>query len=216
MTSKVSVSGCIFISQCIHWCILHWDLVGFKPTAGDAPRSLKASALTSRPLVYIRFLTRGYHHYSYREVSITCDQNLSVRIVYARVAEWLRRKSSETRGHLPPQVRIWQNPTESHCNIAKYVTNPVWKRERESASLWTRGNISQCKIHHTRINETCKWIGRNAHLIESCHILAKKNLYSTFLPRNSHLLKETPGGCSLGKVRSDETLGTDVVVRSLF
>jgi len=27
---------------------------------------------------------------------------------------------------------------------------------------------------------------------------------------------ETLGGCSLGRVKSDETLGTDVVVRSLF
>ena len=31
-----------------------------------------------------------------------------------------------------------------------------------------------------------------------------------------HTREETPGGCSLGKVRSDETLGTDVVVRSLY
>ena len=28
--------------------------------------------------------------------------------------------------------------------------------------------------------------------------------------------EETPGGCSLGGVHSDETLGTDVVVRSLY
>ena len=28
--------------------------------------------------------------------------------------------------------------------------------------------------------------------------------------------EETPGGCSLGRVRSNETLGTDVVVRSLY
>jgi len=28
--------------------------------------------------------------------------------------------------------------------------------------------------------------------------------------------EETPGGCLLGRVRSDETLGMDVVVRSLY
>ena len=34
--------------------------------------------------------------------------------------------------------------------------------------------------------------------------------------RESHAREETPGGCSLGRVKSDETIGIDVAVRSLY
>jgi len=52
-----------------------------------------------------------------------------------------------------------------------------------------------------------------------CELGRKEKTQQNFLANihiRAHNLRRTLGGCSLGGVRSDETLGTDVVVRSLY
>jgi len=66
-TLQHTATPCIALQRTLthrynRWCILHRDSVGFEPEAGDAPQSLKACALTTWPLVYIRILPKGFHH----------------------------------------------------------------------------------------------------------------------------------------------------------
>jgi len=81
---------------------------GIRTCVGRNPRSPRSSALTTRPLVYIRLVSNGFPSHMM--------ENHPVLIVYTRVAEWWGLRD---QGLLPPWV--WIPP----CLNAKFITCSV-------------------------------------------------------------------------------------------